>query len=80
MNKKLGELAAAAFRAVGGTVYARVDIRESSDGQLLCLEVNATCSVTYGGYFELSVNGGDSSMIAVWRQMIENKVQQLANK
>ena len=47
MSRGLSELAHRAFRALNGTGYARVDIREDdSTGELQVLEVNSNCGIT----------------------------------
>jgi D-alanine-D-alanine ligase len=44
-----GRLARTAFRALGGTGYARADIRmDPEDGRLLILEMNACCGLGVG--------------------------------
>ncbi len=46
-NTRLGEIAWAAFEAVGGAGYGRVDLRwEKSTGNIYVLEVNANCSIS----------------------------------
>jgi D-alanine-D-alanine ligase len=47
LGPRLADLARRAFRAVGGTGYARVDIRlDEGSGELLVLEVNAQCGLS----------------------------------
>ncbi len=42
---RAARLAEKAYRALGGNGYARVDLREAEDGELLVLEVNANCGL-----------------------------------
>jgi D-alanine-D-alanine ligase len=47
LSPALADLARRAFRAVGGTGYARVDVRrDEHSGDLLVLEVNAQCGLS----------------------------------
>lgn len=47
LDNKLSEVSVAAYRAVGGVGYGRLDIRmDSNNGKLFVLEVNAQCGLS----------------------------------
>ncbi len=46
LDKEVKELALAAYRAVDGAGYARVDLRQDDDGRTFVLEVNANCGLS----------------------------------
>jgi D-alanine-D-alanine ligase len=50
IDTDLNRLAKAAFRAVDGVGYARVDCKQDADGRLMVLEVNANCSLGSDAY------------------------------
>ncbi len=50
VQRRIEPIAAGAFRAVSGTGYARVDLREdAATGELFVLEVNANCGLSFDG-------------------------------
>ena len=46
LHERIGSVAKAAYAAVGGCGYGRVDLRMSSAGELYVLEVNAQCGLS----------------------------------
>ncbi len=68
-------VAVAAFEAVGGHSYARVDIRQDPETMAVyVLEVNNGCSIRPNSYFEMSVESAGSSIRRIVRNILRNAV------
>jgi len=67
---RIQEIAHAAYKAVGGSSYGRVDIREDARGELHVLEVNNTCSFAPDSYFAMSLEASGSSRKRVLREIL----------
>lgn len=66
------KLALAAYKAVNGSAYGRVDMREDPEtGDIFVLEVNNTCSLAPASYFEQSVEFSGSSKKKVLRDILK---------
>jgi len=79
LRSKLQETALAAYQAVGGRDYARVDFRMSKDGRLSILEVNPNPDISLDAGYARALKASGTEYKIFWALMIENAMKRKRN-
>ncbi len=72
LRVRLQSLAIAAFKAVDGRDYARVDFRVSEKEDIYILEVNPNPDISLNAGFARALAAAQIAYVDFWRRMIEN--------
>jgi len=75
LQRKLQEMAAAAFRVMSCRDYARVDFRMSRDGKIYILEVNPNPDISLNAGYVRALKAAGLRYEKFWRAMIENALK-----